>query len=87
MEKKQREKIYREAAERVFYRQNNYCCKSISVVCNQPTFEYVTKKLFPEIFMFRPHERVMKNSLWWGDNEIIEPRIIALLLSAEMCRA
>lgn len=83
MTNKQRSKIYRKAAELLSLGGGNgLCCCAINDTCNNDYRFLSTIQLcgiFPELGLFNPHN----NMFWWplGD---LEPRIIALLLAAEI---
>lgn len=85
MEKKLREQLYRDAAEKIFNDDyEEFCCNAMEHIKNRKIdFE----KECPEFYLFH-RDNVNYGYAWWDDagNER-EPRIIALLLSAEMCKS
>ncbi len=86
---KQREKIYRKAAENIFYKKNRFCCPAIRSAANIRHFEKLEDD-FPEIFNFKFKSDFEHNNmgLWWGDWSVAVPiyRILALLFAAEMTK-
>lgn len=87
MTKKQRQIIYRKAAENIFNGiGDSYCCGQIQQAAEILKIEYefmlAKEKHFPEFFLFEP--RNLSRRLWW-EQGLIEPRLLALLFSAEIC--
>lgn len=82
MTRKQREKIYREAAYRIFFIDSFGCCAAVERCSNaQANIEN-----FPELFLF---EYACDGYIFWWQAyncDSKECRIIALLLSAEMTK-
>ena len=97
--KKDREKLYRLAAEIVWLNSkkienpytgedflgSTYSCDILAGLSKLKHYNYVDGK-FPEFFMFEPskEEKNYKEG-WWQDDEG-DPRAIALLFAAEMCK-
>lgn len=87
MTRKQRAKIYRQAAEMICDKQHIWCCDAIaeaSAICD--IYEKVDEQVYPEFFMFKFKRD--GHVLFWNDyvspcNET-ECRILALLLSEQM---
>lgn len=81
MTPRERAKIYRRAAERVFYAGGHkFCCTAVYEVANDFHFEDLLQ-LFPELKMFKPDKLIAESpfeSLWWPSAEI-DSRINCLL--------
>lgn len=88
MTAKQRAKIYRQAAEDIFYGREEFCCISarhaLESLFNINIWSHEVEEYFPELFQFNPFSGAYN---WWGRNEFKENhdcRILTLLLSEQI---
>jgi hypothetical protein len=86
--KKQRANIYLKAAKNIFYGfKYPYACGQLKMF--YPTFIYLNDVLFhyPEFALFEPTNELRDGLLaWWNSPTAREERVIALLLSHQMCK-
>lgn len=86
MTAKQRAKIYRQAAENIFWGAGDgFCCGQIAQVANSFGYFYLVAyaEHFPEFFHFEPIVKDRYRACWYYQDEK-QSRILALLLSEQM---
>lgn len=83
---KQRERIYRRAAELIDADHwIKFACIHIGIfMMVDKLYDIDLANYAPEFFLFRPRKDYQRGA-WWEQDEK-EPRILALLFAAEMCR-
>jgi hypothetical protein len=90
MTKREREQIYRRAAEMIFCGRSTFCCDAIVFAMQDMNIEYwfmlAQKSDFEELYMFDPKHKKEGLTLWWKSGSY-EPRILALLFCAQMCKS
>jgi len=89
MTRKQREKIYREAAELIAKDKSEFCCHALSeIIFNTNDYWWKIKPIdFPELFVFEYKKE--GRDAWWNSGNPIQDRnarILALLFAAEMTK-